>query len=85
MNLPEPNRQIHIKLSHVVRAVKLQEQAGSSLRSPTNTLVEIPPGGIVEIEGAAAPSGLCNILWNGDVFAVFYEDLKDGQILNSAP
>jgi hypothetical protein len=85
MNLHEPNRQTRIKLSKLVRAVKLQEQPGSSLRNPTGTLVEIPAGVIVEIEGAAAPSGLCNILWNGDAFSVFYEDLKEnGRILDSA-
>jgi hypothetical protein len=68
-----------------VRAVKLEEHPGSSLRNPTETLVEIPSDAIVELEGAAAPSGLSNVLWNGDAFSVFYEDLADnGQIVDGA-
>jgi hypothetical protein len=45
--------------------------------------VEIPADAIVELEGAAAPSGLSNILWNGEAFSVFYEDLKEnGHLVN---
>jgi hypothetical protein len=60
-----------------VRAVKLQEHAGSSLRSPTGNLVELPADALLELEGKVAPSGLGVILWNGDAFSVFYEDLRD--------
>jgi len=70
------------KLLKPVKAVKLQEHPGSSLRNPTGTLVEIPANVIVELEGAPAPSGLSNILWNGDAFSVFHEDLKEnGQVI----
>lgn len=71
------------QLSKPVRAVKLEEHPGSSLRNPTETLVEIPADDIVEMEGAAAPSGLCTILWNGAAFSVFWEDLRDhGRLLD---
>ena len=79
----DPAFPVRYKLSKPVRAVKLEEHPGSSLRSPTGTLVEIPADAIIELEGAAAPSGLSNILWNGEAFSVFYEDLKEnGQIVN---
>ena len=81
----EGNLPIRYKLSKPVRAVKLQEHPGSSLRNPTETLVEIPANVIVELEGAAAPSGLSNILWAGEAFSVFYEDLNEnGQVLDEA-
>lgn len=86
MKSRESSQPTRIQISKLVRAVKLQEQPGSSLRNPTEMLVEIPAGAILEIEGTAAPSGLCNVFWNGDVFSVFYEDLKEnGQVLNFAP
>jgi hypothetical protein len=73
---------IRYKLSKPVRAVKLQEHPGSTLRSPTETFMEIPANVIVEMEGTAAPSGLSNILWNGDAFSVYYEDLAEsGQVI----
>ena len=40
-------------------------------------LVEIPVDSIIESEGQAEPSGLINVLWNGDAFSVFYEDLRE--------
>jgi hypothetical protein len=79
----EPSLPVRYKLSKPVRAVKLQEHPGSTLRSPTESLVEIPADAIVELEGAASPSGLTNILWQGEAFSVFYEDLKEnGQVVN---
>jgi hypothetical protein len=65
------------KLSTALHAVKLEPHPGSSLRDPTATLVEIPANAIVESEGTVAGSGLINVLWNGDAFSVFYEDLRD--------
>jgi len=44
--------------------------------------VEIPANSVIELEGVAAPSVLSNVLWKGEAFSVFYEDLEDnGQIL----
>jgi hypothetical protein len=68
---------VRYKLHRPVNAVKLEEHPGSTLRSPTGTLVEIPADMIVEQEGSVAASGLINILWGGDAYSVFYEDLKD--------
>jgi hypothetical protein len=62
-------------LSQPVSAVKLKEHPGSSLRSPTETLVHIPTGASIELEGAVSKSGLVNIRWNGEVFSVFYDDV----------
>ncbi len=73
------------QLSGPVRAVRLEEHPGSSLRNPTTALVEIPVNAIVELEGAVAESGLVNVLWNGDAFSVFYEDLKErAQVVDQA-
>jgi hypothetical protein len=62
-------------LSAPVSAVKLQDHPGSALRSPTELLVSIPAGAIVELEGSVSRSGLVNVFWNGEVFAVFHDDL----------
>jgi hypothetical protein len=64
------------KLSNPVSAVKLEEHPGSSLRNPTEILVKIPADAVVELEGVVARSGLINVIWNGDVFSVFYEDFE---------
>jgi hypothetical protein len=46
-------------------------------RDPTGTLIEIPMESILEVEGEVAHSGLINVLWNGEAFSVFYEDLRE--------
>jgi hypothetical protein len=66
---------VRYTLSEPLSAVKLRDHPGSSLRSPTETLVSIPAGAIVELEGAVAKSGLVNVHWNDEVFSVFYEDI----------
>ncbi|MDP8981587.1 MAG: hypothetical protein M3O35_13470 [Acidobacteriota bacterium] len=58
-------------------AVRLEVHPGSSLRDPTEKLVEIPAGAMIEVEGLASSSGLINVLWNGDAFSVFNEDLQE--------
>ncbi len=58
-----------------VSAVKLQEHPGSTLRSPTETLIHIPTGASIELEGAVSKSGLVNVRWNGEFFSVFYDDV----------
>jgi len=68
---------IRYKVSKPLQAVKLAEHPGSSLRDPTETLIQIPAEVIVEIEGRVMQSGLVNILWNGEVFSVFNEDLQE--------
>ena len=68
---------IRYKVSVPLQAVKLAEHPGSSLRDPTGTLIQIPAEVIVEIEGGVAQSGLINVLWNGEVFSVFNEDLQE--------
>jgi hypothetical protein len=57
--------------------VKLEEHPGSSLRNPTDTLIEIPANVEVELEGTVGSSGLINVLWRGGAFSVFYEDLAE--------
>lgn len=68
---------IHYKVSAPLQAVKLAEHPGSSLRDPTGTLIQIPVDVIVEVEGGVAESGLINIFWNGEVFSVFNDDLRE--------
>jgi hypothetical protein len=65
------------KVSQPLQAVKLAEHPGSSLLDPTGTLIQIPAEVIIEIEGSVTQSGLINILWEGDVFSVFNEDLQE--------
>jgi hypothetical protein len=48
-----------------------------SRRDATTELIEIPADSIIESEGQAAGSGLINVLWEGDAFSVFYEDLRE--------
>jgi len=73
----EPEVPVRYQLFKPVRAVKLQDHPGSSLRTPTGTLVEIPANMVIELEGGVSTAGLSTILWNGDAFSVFYEDLKE--------
>jgi hypothetical protein len=81
--MQEPHRR-RFQISSPLNAVKLEEHPGSSLRNPTETLLVIPADAVVEIEGAVSRSGLVNVLWNGDAFSVFYEDLeKNTKPLNS--
>jgi hypothetical protein len=68
---------IRYKVVKPLQAVKLAEHPGSSLRDPTGTLVQIPAEMIIEIEGGVAESGLINVLWKGEVFSVFNEDLQE--------
>lgn len=68
---------LRYRVSKPLQAVKLAEHPGSSLRDPTGTLIQIPAEVIVEIEGGVMQSGLVNILWNGEVFSVFNEDLQE--------
>jgi hypothetical protein len=76
---------VRYKLSEPVNAVKLEEHPGSTLRNPTGTLVTIPVNAVIELEGVAGPSGLVSILWDGDAFSVFYDDLKEkAQLLGLA-
>lgn len=64
------------KLSSPVSAVKLVNHPGSSLRSPTEIMLQIPADAVVEMEGRASISGLVNVLWNGDAYSVFHEDFE---------
>ncbi len=79
----EPEVPVRYQLSKPVRAVKLQDHPGSSLRTPTGTLVEIPVNAVIELEGGVSTAGLSIVLWSGEAFSVFYEDLKEnGNILD---
>lgn len=72
-----PRPPVRYKVGVPIHAVKLEAHPGSSLPDPTGTLVEIPVDAIIEVEGQAARSGLINVLWKGEVFAVFNEDLQE--------
>lgn len=75
---------VRYKIAVSIHAVKLEARPGSSLPDPTGTAVEIPVDTIVEVEGQAGRSGLINVLWNGEAFSVFYEDLqKKAHIINA--
>jgi hypothetical protein len=65
------------KIRKPLQAVKLAEHPGSSLRDPTGTLIQIPAEVVVEIEGGVGESGLINVIWNGEFFSVFHEDLQE--------
>ena len=65
------------RLHQPLPAVKLAEHPGSSLRDPTETLIQIPAEVVIESEGVVGGSGLINIVWKGEVFSVFNEDLQE--------
>lgn len=75
-----PKGPIRFTLSVSVSAVRLRDHPGSSLKTPTETLVNIPAGAVVELEAADAKSGLVNVVWKGEVFSAFYEDLLDSRV-----
>lgn len=81
-----PISPVRYKISTPIHAVKLAEHPGSSLRNPTEILIDIPADVVVELETRAAPkAGLVNVLWNGDAFSVYYEDLQEkAQIVTPA-
>jgi hypothetical protein len=70
------NNRRRFKLSSSIKAVKLADHPGSTLRSPTEILVEIPAGAVIEVEGFVSRSGLINVFWNGDAFSVYHEDFE---------
>ncbi|HEX5229543.1 MAG TPA: hypothetical protein VFW44_17650 [Bryobacteraceae bacterium] len=57
--------------------MKLTDHPGSSLRDPTGTLVQIPAEVVIETEGDVAESGLVNVVWNGEAYSIFHEDLEE--------
>jgi hypothetical protein len=75
--MTSPRASARYKVSLFLQAVKLEPHPGSTLRDPTTELIEIPADSIIESEGQVAGSGLINVLWNGDAFSVFYEDLRE--------
>jgi hypothetical protein len=75
MGVSVPELPSRFTLSEPVSAVKLKEHPGSTLRSPTETLIQIPTGATIELDGAVSRSGLVNIRWNGEIFSVFYDDV----------
>ena len=75
--LRAPSPPVRYKLSAPIQAVKLAEHPGSSLRNPTEVLIDIPADVIVELEGRAPQAGLVNVLWNGEAFSVYYDDLQE--------
>lgn len=78
-----PKSTTRYRLVKPVTAVKLAEHPGSSLRTPTQTLVKIPAAAVLEAEGSPAASGLINIIFNGEAFAVFFEDLhENGEVVD---
>ena len=84
--MPAPFSTVRYKISAPIHAVKLAEHPGSSLRNPTEVLIDIPADVVVELETRTAPkAGLVNVLWNGDAFSVYYEDLQEkAQIVTPA-
>ena len=75
---------VRYKVAVPIHAVKMEARPGNSLPDATGTLVEIPADATIEVEGQAARSGLINVLWAGEVFSVFYEDLQEkASLVNS--
>jgi hypothetical protein len=72
-----PKASARYRVSLPLQAVKLEPHPGSTLRDPTTVLIEIPADSIIESEGHVAGSGLINVLWKGDAFSVFYDDLRE--------
>jgi len=83
--MPASKASVRYKVCAPIHAVKLQEHHGSSLRDPTETLIKIPVDAVIELEGRRSSSGLINVLWDGDPYSVFFEDLEEkAQVLTVA-
>jgi len=83
--MPAAKPSVRYQMSAPLEAVKLEDHPGSSLRDPTSDLIEIPAGAVLEVEGRVSQSGLVNVLWNGNAFSVFNEDLQNkARLLSSA-
>lgn len=57
-----------------LRAIKLYPDADRTIDNE-GFLVQIPAGEIVETDGRTRLSGMRNVLWNGELYALFEEDL----------
>jgi hypothetical protein len=75
--MPAPKASTRYRVVDILPAVKLEDRQGSTLRDPTETLVKIPLDALIELEGRPSPSGLITVLWNGQAYSVFFDDLRE--------
>jgi hypothetical protein len=57
-----------------LRAVKLHPEADRTVDNQ-GFLVQIPAGEIVETDGKTRLSGMRNVIWRGEFYALFEQDL----------
>ncbi|MDQ6759766.1 MAG: hypothetical protein M3Z32_07875 [Acidobacteriota bacterium] len=62
------------RVTKPLRAVKLHPDADRSIDNE-GFLVQIPAGEVVETDGQTRVSGLRNVIWRGEFYALFEEDL----------
>ena len=82
--MPAPITPNRYRVVETLHAVKLEEHPGSSLRDPTETLVKIPVNALIELEGRPSQSGLITVLWNGEAYSVFFDDLQEKAEIQAA-
>lgn len=75
--MPAPKSIVRYRISLPIHAVKLAERPGSTLPDPTETLIKIPAGEVIQLDGRSSASGLMTVLWNGDRYSVFFADLQE--------
>ncbi len=75
---PPSGRRFRVTKS--LRAVKLHPDADRSVDNE-GFLVQIPAGELVETDGEPRVSGMRNVIWAGELYALFEQDL----LANSEP
>lgn len=74
MDRPSPPSGRRFLLRNSLRAIKLHEDSDRTIDNE-GFLVQIPPGEIVETDGGKRISGMRNVIWKGEFYALFESDL----------
>lgn len=74
--MPSPPHGARFRLKKRLSAVKLHPDADRTVDNE-GVAVQIPAGEVVMVDGQKRISGMRNALWNGEMYAVFEQDLLD--------
>ncbi|MGI8744877.1 MAG: hypothetical protein ACR2NN_20355 [Bryobacteraceae bacterium] len=71
---PSPPHGTRFRVIQPLRAIKLHPEADRTLDNQ-GFLTQIPAGEILEVDGRKRISGMRNVIWNAEFYALFEEDL----------
>ncbi len=77
---PSPPHGARFRLKKRLSAVKLHPNVDRAIDNE-GVAVQIPTGQVVAVDGEKQISGMRNVVWNGEMYAVFEQDL----LANSEP